>query len=127
MSFDKLVLRECLTFNDTQLAAAAQVTSSFATIFNSWYRFSHNSSGNFPAASSELNGWSYNADTDVINCTINSATYIGFVSSDKYEYYRHEATAAVTINVGDIIHVKGPDIANASLTNIMVSLYGILN
>ena len=91
MSFDKLVLRECLTFNDTQLAAAAQVTSSFATIFNSWYRFSHNSSGNFPAASSELNGWSYNADTDVINCTINSTTYIGFVSAEKYEYYRHEA------------------------------------
>jgi hypothetical protein len=39
----------------------------------------------------------------------------------------YSATAAVTINVGDIIHVKGPDIANASLTNIMVSLYGILN
>ena len=74
-------------------------------IFNSWYRFSHNSSGNFPAASSELNGWSYNADTDVINCTINSTTYIGFVSSDKYEYYRHEAILSSSSTDDDMIAV----------------------
>jgi hypothetical protein len=39
----------------------------------------------------------------------------------------YSATTAITINVGDIVQVKGPTTANAAMTNVMVSLYGILN
>ena len=53
----------------------------FADVFNSWYRFSHSSSTTYPANASELNNWTYTASTDTIKCTINSVTYIGFVST----------------------------------------------
>lgn len=55
---------------------------SFKDIFNTWYRFSHNSSGNYPANSSELNNWQYVEKYDCVECTINSGTFIGFISDE---------------------------------------------
>ena len=51
-------------------------------VFNDWYRFSHN--GEFttlqPAVLQELNAWNYTEATEAINCTVNSGSYIGFVT-----------------------------------------------
>ena len=48
-------------------------------VFNDWYRFSH-SGPNQPANSNELNAWNYTEATQAINCTVNSISYIGFVT-----------------------------------------------
>ena len=66
-----------------------------SVIFNSWYRFSHDASGNFPANSDELNAWKLNDDGN-ISCTVNSNTYVGFVSSKEYDYYELEVTLSST-------------------------------
>ena len=49
------------------------------TIFDTWYRFSHNTSGTYPARIGETQSWTQALNGD-ITCTINSGTYIGFVS-----------------------------------------------
>lgn len=65
----------------------------FRDIFNSWYRFSHatwtNSQtgtetviGRYPANHGELNAWRYLEQEDTVECTVNSGTYIGFISND---------------------------------------------
>ena len=48
-------------------------------VFNDWYRFSH-SGINQPASPNELNAWNYTEATQAINCTVNSGSYIGFVT-----------------------------------------------
>ena len=48
-------------------------------VFYGWYRFSH-SGVNQPASPNELNAWNYTEATEAINCTVNSGTYIGFVT-----------------------------------------------
>jgi len=58
-------------------------------IFNFWYRFSHNDSGKFPANKDELSSWKIN-DDGTISSTINSSTYIGFISLKEYDYYELE-------------------------------------
>lgn len=77
-------------------------TESFSEVFNSWYRFSHNDGGNYPANSSELTAWSYDAQNDRILCTINSATYIGFVSPTKHENFVFEVDVSSTEGDDDI-------------------------
>jgi len=84
-------------------------------IFNTWYRFSHdyNSGGsvfNYPAVSSELNGWAYNSSNDVIYTTINSVAFSGFVSSDAYDDFTfnsvvraHYSLASPTFNDDDAV------------------------
>jgi hypothetical protein len=62
----------------------------FSKIFNSWYRFSHNTTNAQPANLSETKKWSYS--NGVISCNINSSTYIGFVSDVKYDVYKLETT-----------------------------------
>lgn len=67
----------------------------FADVFNSWYRFSH--SGNtFPANASELNNWTYISATDTIKYTIDSATYIGFVSPTPMGDFIFDAAVSST-------------------------------
>ena len=57
-------------------------------VFNDWYRFSHGggspnarpTNASQPANSNELNAWNYTEATEAINCTVNSTSYIGFVT-----------------------------------------------
>jgi hypothetical protein len=51
-----------------------------SAIFNTWYRFSHSTSGIYPANSSETLAWVYNQPSDSIICTLNTVTYVGFIS-----------------------------------------------
>lgn len=53
---------------------------SFKDVFDSWYRFSHNHTGNYPANASELLQWRYLEDSDTIENLTNSGTFIGFIS-----------------------------------------------
>lgn len=78
---------------------------SFSEVFNSWYRFSHNDSGVFPANETEINSWSYDEATGKLTCTVNSATAIGFVSTKKYEDYVFEVVVSSANGDDDAIGV----------------------
>jgi hypothetical protein len=56
-------------------------------VFYGWYRFSHGGGSvgsrpntSQPARSNELDAWNYTDGTEAINCTVNSTSYIGFVT-----------------------------------------------
>jgi len=76
--------------NDTELNTAKTRITSPETIFNSWLRFSHDSTENQPANASETTSWSYDSVNNRVVSTVNSVTYIGFVSADRYVKYTHE-------------------------------------
>ena len=80
--------------NADELNAEKQTTTNFEDVFNKWTRFSHDSTTNQPANSTEINNWEYISDSNTIRCTINSNTYIGFISNGKYSNYIHEATVS---------------------------------
>jgi len=83
---------EWLVFNARFCETQAELNNAFASgvsqaeIFNTWGRFSHQNSAQ-PADTSELQAWSYDSSNDVISCTVNSVTYIGFYSNRKYDNY----------------------------------------
>ena len=59
----------------------------FKEVFDSWTRFSHDTTTTRPAKASELLDWEYNESSDTISCTINSTTFIGFVSIEEVSDY----------------------------------------
>lgn len=63
----------------------------FLDVFNSWYRFSHGNTDTYPFNPAEVGTWAYNAATDRVSNTTNSASYIGLVSSDTFGDYEFEA------------------------------------
>jgi hypothetical protein len=66
-------------------------------VFDTWDRFSHSgTSGTYPANAGELTSWSYDAGTQTIESTVNSSTYIGFVSPDTYTDYTIETQITST-------------------------------
>ena len=71
-------------------------TARMIDIYNNWERFSHNYYGIFPADENELNQWRYNPATEAVECSINSNTYIGFISEKKYSDYIHQLTIGST-------------------------------
>lgn len=87
-------------FDQTVNAAPTQ-----ETIFNSWYRFSHNALGVYPANASELTAWNYDSATGRINNTTNSATFIGMASKAKYENYVFDVDVWSTANDDDLIGI----------------------
>lgn len=88
-----------LVASDADVATAKAATVPFSEIFNKWRRISHGTSGIFPANGSELTGWAYDAGTDTVSSTINSATVIGMISYDRFEEYVFETI--VKSNNGD--------------------------
>lgn len=71
----------------------------FAKAFTSWRRFSHGivNSGAQPNAPDELSSWTYDIATNRIVSPINSVSYLGFISPNKYERY----TADVVLSSSD--------------------------
>lgn len=62
-------------------------------IFNSWARFGNNPQEFFPSGTTptgEAATWTYNSTYNLIQSTVNSATHIGFISNESYDYYTHE-------------------------------------
>lgn len=56
----------------------------FKDIFDTWYRFSHQTEqpNIYPAIASELNNWNYIAADDSVECTANTVSYVGFISNE---------------------------------------------
>ena len=75
-------------------------------VFDTWDRFSHsNNGGVYPANAGELTSWSYDAGTQTIESTVNSSTYIGFVSPDTYTDYTIETQITSTNGDNDRLGV----------------------
>lgn len=90
---------------ENKSVVSAITPTNFSTVFNTWYRFSHSTSGAYPANASEINSWSYNSTTDTIVCTVNSNTFIGFVSNAGMGDYRFETLVSSTDSDDDVIGV----------------------
>ncbi|PTY93110.1 hypothetical protein [Heyndrickxia sporothermodurans] len=93
MEVDYIVTEVSAVDNDTDLAIAKEVFTSNREIFDQWGRFSHSGTAQ-PANASELTAWKYDSVNDLVICTVNSGTYIGFYSDKKYDTYVHQATMA---------------------------------
>lgn len=90
----------------SELAAAQAAAVTMETVFNTWHRFSHlPSTAAQPATPSELTSWTYNTTTKKIQSTINSVSYIGFVSSSKHLKYSHEVRCSSIDGDDDTIGV----------------------
>lgn len=76
---------------DQEVAAAKERVVSFKDVFTTWKRFSHRPNTTPPATPSELENWSYDEATDSVYCTVNSVSYIGIVSREKYGNWELEA------------------------------------
>ena len=86
-----------LTVNDKYVETAAELAeeitdvTTLQEVFNTWNRFSHNTSNNYPANASEMNAWVYNSGPGTISQPLNTGTATGFYSVDTYENYTHTA------------------------------------
>jgi hypothetical protein len=97
-----------LTTNDADLLVSKGISIDFATVYNTWHRFSHSrSSETQPANASEMNGWVYDAATGRVVCQNNTGTYVGFVCTDaeKTDNYDLEVTLSSTDSDDDSISV----------------------
>uniref|UniRef100_A0AAU7PF29 Tail fiber protein n=1 Tax=Burkholderia phage vB_BgluM-SURPRISE13 TaxID=3159457 RepID=A0AAU7PF29_9VIRU len=91
--------------NEDELNSILNASPDQSVVFNSWHRFSHNSTETQPANTDELSTWSYDTGTKEIHNTTNSATFIGVVSVDKYEDYIFETKLSSTDVDDDMIGV----------------------
>lgn len=89
----------------TEMAQVMGYIESFEMVFGDWKRISHDDSGVYPANDTELSGWAYDADTDSVSSTIDSATLIGFISPDRHEDYIFDVTISASGSDDDWIGV----------------------
>lgn len=81
---------------DEELALQQEQKESFATVFNQWQRFARKGDENpdnpydDEAYPSELSTWSYDSGSDRIRSTVNSTSFIGFISNQRYINYTLE-------------------------------------
>jgi Collagen triple helix repeat (20 copies) len=79
--------------NEVELNDAKGREVTFKEVFDTWQRFSHERSVDTqPAREEESQAWNYDAAKDQVVCSVNSTSYIGFISNDKYDSFIHEAT-----------------------------------
>lgn len=92
--------------DDGALATELADTPSLADIFNTWDRFSHNTSLTFPANAGEAAAWAYNAGTNTVSSTVNSTTVTGFYSPETYDDWTFEtdlASAGTDNDIGFVV------------------------
>lgn len=89
-TMSQLLARLAVVNTQAELDAQQTIVESFGSVFNTWRRISHADGSSFPANSSELDSWSYDADTDRISCTVNSSTLVGFISPQAYGDFTFE-------------------------------------
>lgn len=89
-----------------ELEVAKQNVVSMQDVFNTWSRFSHHvANGGYSneAYPAELTAWQYDAANDLIRCTVNSVSTIGFVSPQKVKNYDLDVTMGSTDADDDLI------------------------
>ncbi|MAP21625.1 MAG: hypothetical protein CL582_11875 [Alteromonadaceae bacterium] len=80
--------------------------ASWQEILNSWTRFSRKGDTlTTTFDETEMNAWQYNTDTNSVECTINSTTYIGFISPESYQNYVFEARVSSANGDDDYIGI----------------------
>ncbi len=105
---------------DEELALQQEQKESFDVVFNQWQRFARKGDENpnnpydDEAYPSELTSWSYDADNDRIRSTVNSVSFIGFISNQRYNNYTLETILRSSNNDDDYI---GLVIAHATDVN----------
>ena len=75
------------TSSTTNQDLIAGITAARREIFDSWYRFSHDTSGNYPANTTELNSFQFNETNLNVYSPVNTSTVVGFVSPVAYKDY----------------------------------------
>lgn len=103
--YDWLLKTGKFVANDLELQAALSTQISLQDVFNTWTRFSHNTSGTQPASTTDMAAWVYDAAADKVKCTLNSNTFIGFISSNAYSKYTHQARLSSTDSDDDLIAI----------------------
>lgn len=89
-----------------ELEAAKLNVVSMQEVFNTWTRFSHHSSNGgysneaYPA---ELSAWQYDAANDLVRCTVNSVSTIGFISPQNVRNFDLDVTVGSTDADDDLI------------------------
>ena len=73
------------TTNDADLITG--ITAARREIFDNWYRFSHDTSGNYPANTAELESFQFNETNFNVYSPVNTSTVVGFVSPAAYKDY----------------------------------------
>lgn len=101
-------------------------------IFDTWGRFSHDSSGNYPAVASDLNAFTYNSSLDRIECTANLARLTGFYSPSSYSQYDFGVTVTASGSDNDTIGAligfyKDPDTGKEHSLSVLRSMQGTLS
>jgi len=92
--------------NDTDLETQKGASETFESVFKWWKRISRGGSTYTDEFNlTELDTWAYDANTDSIRSTINSASVLGFVSPEKYEDYVFEVQVSSTGNDDDFAGV----------------------
>lgn len=94
-----------MTAADVEQAKSTQV--SMLDVFNRWQRYSQTAAA-YPsneANPSELQAWQFDAANNLIRCTVNSVTHIGFISPDAYENYDMDVTVGSNDVDGDVIGI----------------------
>ena len=90
---------------DQELNDVQNSLINYSNVFNSWYRFSHDSTESQPAIPLETTAWQFDSNTGSISSTVNSTTYIGFVSPDSIDNYVLEVRLTSTNSDDDSIAV----------------------
>lgn len=101
-------------------------------IFDTWGRFSHNSSGNYPAVASDLTAFVYNSSLDRIECTANLGQLTGFYSPNGYSQYDFGVTVTASGSDNDTIGAligfyKDPDTGKEHSLSVLRSMQGTLS
>lgn len=105
MKGDELVKKINFISSDQELTDAKGATVNFGTVFNTWKRFSHNSTLNQPAIESELSAWTYDSVNNQIKNTTNSSSFIGLVSPEKVGDYVFEVDISSDNGDNDIVGI----------------------
>ena len=99
-----------IEINDKYIETSAELTEAQAptdpqVVFNTWNRFSHQTTSQPLANQTDLNAWSYNSNTSSVENSLNTSSSTGFYSTRKYESYTHEAVLKSTAADNDMIGV----------------------
>lgn len=87
-----------------ELEAAKLNVVSMQEVFNTWTRFSHrNPSYSNEETPSEMLAWQYDAANDLIRCTVNSGSTIGFISPQNVKNFDLDVTMGSTDADDDLI------------------------
>jgi len=99
----EMLVQVRMAADDATINTLKSATVSFADVFNKWNRISHSNQLKFPHNETEMNSWSYNADTDSVQSTVNSGSMIGLISPDRFDAYTFETTFKSTNGDDDTI------------------------